>query len=411
MKKQFLFVIAAAAAMIFVCCDKAELEARRNPYKALSLSTKSAEFVGKGNSTFTFEFIDRVNSAADGSYFVSPLSLQFLLGMTLNGARGETAAQICNVLGYGAGEAGAVNDYSLEMLKQLPGLDKRTKLTIANAIFVDKSYPLLGTYESTLRKYYAAEVDNLDFSDNAATLKRINDWCSKNTNGLFKNILDKIDPEVMAYLLNAMYFKSQWAEKFDKKNTCAEDFTCSGGARTQVQMMKQDKKFDYTENEKFQAVRLPYGNGAFSMLVLLPKTGFDVSDITAYLKNAEWDTFRKQMSRYEVDLWLPKFETTYHIDLNKMLAAMGMPLAFNPFGADFSAMAIPSPYLSAVTQDAIVKVDEEGTEAAVVSKAHFGKATAAPFDYAVFHADHPFLYLITETSTGAVLFAGRYNGK
>ena len=409
MKKQLLFIIAAAAAMIFVSCDKAELEARRNPYKALSLSTKSAEFVGKGNSTFTFEFIDRVNSAAGGSYFVSPLSLQFLLGMTLNGAQGETAAEICNVLGYGAGETDAVNAYSLEMLKQLPTLDKRTKLTIANAIFVDKGYPLLETYESALKRYYAAGVDNLDFSDNAATLKRINDWCANNTNGLFKKILDKVDPNVMAYLLNAMYFKSRWAEQFDKKNTSAEDFVRGGSERTQVQMMKQDKKFDYVENEKFQAVRLPYGNGAYSMLVLLPKAGFDVSDITAYLKNTDWDEFRRRMDRYEVDLWLPKFETTYHIDLNKMLAEMGMPLAFNPSGADFGAMANPSPYLSAVTQDAIIKVDEEGTEAAVVSKAHFGK-TAAYFESAVFHADHPFLYLITEQSSGAVLFAGRFDG-
>ena len=411
MKKQILFIIAAAAAMIFVSCDRAELEARRNPYKSLNLTTKSAEFVGKGNSTFTFEFIDRVNSAAGGSYFVSPLSLQFLLGMTLNGAQGETAGEICDVLGYGAGETDAVNDYAQEMLKQLPGLDKKTKLTIANAIFADKAYPLLPTYESALQQHYAAEVENLDFSDGPATLKRINDWCSNNTNGLFKNILDKVDPEVQAYLLNAMYFKSQWAEKFEKKNTSAKDFYVGTCEPIPVQMMKQVKKFDYSENESFQAVRLPYGNGAYSMVVLLPMAGRSDKDITAFLKQTDWNVFLRQMDLREVDLWLPKFETTYHIDLEEMLAAMGMPLAFNPAAADFSAMAQPSPYLSAVTQDAIVKVDEEGTEAAVVSKAHFGKATAAPFDRAVFHADHPFLYLITEKSTGAVLFAGRYAGQ
>ena len=331
--------------------------------------------------------------------------------MTLNGAQGETAAEICKVLGYGAGETDAVNAYALEMLNQLPRLDKRTKLTIANAIFVDNGYPLLGAYESALRKYYAAEVDNLDFSDNAATLKRINDWCSKNTGGLFKKVLDKVDPDVQAYLLNAMYFKSRWAEQFDKKNTSQEEFYNSSCEPTPLPMMKQTKKFNYTENERFQAVRLPYGNGAFSMIVLLPKTGFEVSDITAYLKNTDWEAFRRQMSRAEVDLWLPKFETTYHIDLNELLSAMGMPLAFNPSGADFGAMASPSPYLSAVTQDAIIKVDEEGTEAAVVSKAHFGKATDAGFDHVIFHADHPFLYLIAEQSSGAVLFAGRFNVK
>ncbi len=410
MDKKSLLLIAAAgvvAMMVFAACDPAEREKRNNPYKALSLPAKSAEFVGKGNDTFTFEFIERVGAACEGAYFVSPLSLQFLLGMTLNGAQGETAEEICGVLGYGAGETSAVNEYALEMLRQLPPLDKKTKLTIANAIFADQAYPLLPSYESALRKHYSAEVENLDFSDSDATLERINGWCSKNTNGLFKKILDRVDPEVQAYLLNAMYFKSQWAEKFEKKNTSPEDFTRSGGDKTKVPMMKQYKKFAYSENESFQAVRLPYGNGAYSMVVLLPRAGRSDKDITAFLKQTDWNVFLRQMDLCEVDLWLPKFETTYHIDLEELLSAMGMPLAFNPSAADFSAMAQPAPYLSAVTQDAIVKVDEEGTEAAVVSKAHFGK-TAAAYSSAVFHADHPFLYLIVEKSSGAVLFAGRF---
>ena len=408
--KKFLLIALAAVAAVCASCDPAEREARKNPYKPLTLSTKSAEFIEKGNASFTFEFLDRVNAGTSGSYFVSPLSLQFLLGMTLNGAQGETAGEICRVLGYGAGETDAVNAYALEMLRQLPSLDKKTKLTIANAIFADKAYPLLPSYESALRQHYSAEVENLDFSDAPATLKRINDWCSDNTNGLFKNVLDKVDPEVQAYLLNAMYFKSQWAKKFEKKNTSPEDFTRSGGEKAKVPMMKQNKKFAYSENESFQSVRLPYGNGAYSMVVLLPRAGRSDKDITAYLKQTDWNVFLRQMDLCEVDLWLPKFETTYHIDLEEVLSAMGMPLAFNPSAADFSAMAQPSPYLSAVTQDAIVKVDEEGTEAAVVSKAHFGKTEAA-YPSAVFHADHPFLYVIVEKSTGVVLFAGRYAGK
>ena len=408
--RKHLLITLAAVAMMCISCDKVGWEARKNPYKALNLSTKSVEFVGKGNDTFTFEFIDRVNASATGSYFVSPLSLQFALGMTLDGAQGETADEICRVLGYGAGETDAVNAYALEMLRQLPKLDKKTKLTIANAAFVDKEYPLLYTYESTLRQYYSAEVDNLDFSDADGTLRRINGWCSDNTNGMIKKVLDKVDPNMQAFLLNAMYFKSQWAEKFEKKNTTTEDFY-DGTSKMSVSMMKQDKIFDYTEDDRFQAVRLPYGNGAFSMIVLLPKAGSKVSDITARLKNTDWNAFLAKMDRCEVDLWLPKFETTYHIDLKKMLSAMGMPSAFDPVKADFSAMCSRPPYIDDVTQDAVVKVDEEGTEAAVVTKVGFMKNTAAGYPYVVFHADHPFLYLITEKSTGAVLFAGRYNGK
>lgn len=409
--KRLLIGVAMGLLAVCVSCNKAEWEARKNPYRSLNLTTKSAGFVSAGNASFTFDFIDRVNAAAETRFIVSPLSLQILLGMALDGAQGETAAQICQVLGYGVGETDAVNAYALELLRQLPSLDKRTKLLIGNALFADQGFPLLDTYQRNLKQYYLAEVENLDFSDGPGTLKRINGWCSDHTGKMIPKVLDRVDPSVVAYLLNAMYFKSQWKEKFEKKSTGEEDFYPEGDSDdvSIIPMMKQVKKFDYIENDVFQAVRLPYGNGAFSMFVLLPRSGHTVSEITSALKGMDWDTFRHQMQRHEVDLWLPKFETKYHIDLKKMLSAMGMPDTFDPVLADFGAMASPSPYVSAVTQDAIIKVDEEGTEAAVVSKMHFAKTSDAGCPSAVFHANHPFLYLIAETYTGAVLFAGRYN--
>ena len=393
-----------------ISCEKiGDEDLQDNPYKKLSLTTRSADLASKGNS-FAFNYIDRVNDAVEGDFFISPLSMQFLLGMVLNGAREQTADEICSVLGYGKGEIDAVNDYCLSMLKQLPDLDKRTKLTIANAIFVNKDYSLLNSYKTDVGKFYEAEVENLDFSKNSSSTKAINKWCSDHTKGLVPEIIDSVDPRILAYLLNAMYFKSQWKEKFPKENTSKETFTDERGVKTTVQMMKNEKSFAYQDNDVIRAVCLPYGNGAYSMMVILPAEGKTLSDVTNYLDMETWEDFQRKMVKCSVDLKLPKFETKFEINLNDILSAMGMPSAFDPMKADFKAMSDAAMCLSVVKQKAAIKVDEEGTEAAVVSMT--GMAMAAfPGDHIVFHADRPFLYLITESSTGAILFAGKFSGR
>lgn len=411
MHKLTILAAFAALTLSFVACDKIDRDdEKNNPYKPLELTTKSSEFVQKGNA-FSFEFMDRINSATDKNYIVSPLSMQFLLGMVLDGANGATSDEICSVLGYGQGEKDAVDQYCLSMLEQLPNMDKKTKLNIANALFADNSLPVLDDYKTKVSKYYKAEISNLDFSNGSGALKTINGWCSRNTNGMIPKVLDEVTPDIPLYLFNAMYFKGEWKEKFKKNDTAEETFTGESGTKSRVMMMKHTKNHAYTENDVFQAVKLPYGNTAFSMIALLPKSGFKVADIITALKDMDWDEFRHYMSTHEVDLWLPKFETTYSIRLNDILAAMGMPLAFDDARADFSALSNIPLYLKYVQQDAIIKVDEEGTEAAVVSHAGFAKMDAGPSPAATFHADHPFLYLITENSSGAILFAGRYSGK
>ena len=396
-----MIILAAIATLFSTNCQGVNRDDNEeNYYKPIKLSTKSSEFVQKGNA-FTFDFIERINESEVKDYVISPLSMQFLLGMILDGAKGTTADEICKV-----------NEYCLSMLEQLPNLDKKTKLQIASAIFVDDGWPLLDSYKKAVAKYYQAEVSNLNFSDNETSLKAINGWCDKHTNGMIPKILDQVDPNMLAYLLNAMYFKSQWEHQFSKKATEDEDFTDAKGAKSKLPMMKQERSFEYTENDVFQAVELPYGNGAFSMIVLLPKGKNSVSDIAAFLKKSSLDEIRARLYPHEVNLWLPKFETKYHIRLNDILIKMGMPSAFNTQKADFKAMSEHALALDFVQQDAVIKVDEEGSEAAVVSSAGMMKATAvAPGPYAIFHADHPFLYLITESSTGAVLFAGRYSGQ
>ena len=412
--KKYLICAVMLACLGMTACGQAAISGGQkddNPRKEVKLSAAQRQLVTEGNA-FSMQFLDRVNAAGKKDYILSPLSMQFLLGMILEGARGDTADEIAAVLGYTSADAAAVNDYCRSMLDQLPELDKKTKILIADAIYVDEGFDLLADYKKTVAKYYDAEVSNLDFQDTQGSAAIINKWCSDHTEGLITKILDETSPDMLCYLLNALYFKSSWAKKFNASLTTDRKFAKEDGTSAKVPMMQDVGDYRYAEGTSFRAVLLPYGNGTFSMSVLLPKDGKKVADVTAELKDTDWGSFTAKMYFSEVDLWLPKFQTKFGIKLNDILSAMGMPAAFDPYKADFKAMSPDALCLSFVRQDAVIKVDEEGTEAAAVSSAGMMKETSVgPSDFIVFHADHPFLYLITEASSGAVLFAGRYGNE
>ena len=384
-----------------------------NPYSPIALTTKQTEFVTAGNS-FAGRFIDKIDENAlkqkQNEWIVSPLSLQLALGMLLNGAQGETAAEICRTLGYGEGETAEINAWAKLMLEQLPKLDKKTDLALADAIFYNKTMTLKTPYKDAVGTSYKATLEALDFTKTKASADVINKWCDKQTKGLIPHVLNEVDPAYLAYLVNALYFKSQWQKKFAKGDSGNETFYQEDGSKGKVKMMKQDgQKFQYGETEIWQAIRLPYGNGNFAMTVVLPKEGHTVREISAAMGKGVsvytvWDV--------EADLWIPRFETQYHIGLNDILKDLGMPQSFTP-KADFKAMSDYASFVGFVQQDTVIKVDEEGTEAAAVTVIGMLTAAApiAPPQKVVFHADHPFLYLITESSTGTILFAGKYSGK
>lgn len=392
----------------FVACGA--FESPNNEYKPLSLSTKAMEYVSEGND-FSLGFTQNVASSSKSDFVVSPLSLQFVLGMLLEGADGRTADEICEVLGYGAGESAEVGEFCKSMLEQLPEIDRATKLNIANAILLNQDYSMLPSYKKGVANYYEAYVENADFGS-PLIVGRINSWCKRNTNGMIPKIIDTLDPDAFAVLLNAIYFNGKWTSPFEKSMTGSEKFKKESGASLQVPMMKKNRLLAYTWNDVFQAVRLPYGNGAYSLTVCLPLDGYTVADILPVLEKTGWRQFCASMSSYNVDLWLPRFETAFSMELTDMLAAMGMPAAFTA-AADFSKMTETSVCVSEILQKAIIKVSEEGTEAAAVTIGTMKATSAAPDPErnVDFHADHPFLYFISEQSSGAILFTGRYGGE
>ncbi len=385
--------------------------AQNNERKRIELDEAQRTYVEAGND-FAFRFLKQIDAGEPGNWFVSPVSLQYLLGLVLDGAEGATADEICQTLGYPAGQSEAVDAYCRKMLSELPNLDKKTKLTLANAIFFNDKMTIKVPYKKRVEKFYDAEVESLDFYQKQGTLRTINGWCNRQTNGLIPAVLDDVSPDMFAYLLNALYFKGTWMYPFNKRYTQDRTFTLESGQKKEIPMMIKERKYGYGENDVFQRVVLPYGNGSYSMIVLLPKKGHTVADVIASVNGENWKDIHSRWGYGTlINVWLPPFESKYHIQLNDILCDMGMPRSFGP-AAQFKPMSDDALWLSFVQQDAVIKVDEEGTEAAAITSAGMLGATAIPEPPRVidFHCDHPFLYLITENSTGTILFAGKFSG-
>ena len=249
----------------------------------------------------------------------------------------------------------------------------------------------------------------MDFA-NPASAERINAWVKQNTQGKIAKIIEPpIAPETVLFLINAIYFKGGWSTPFEKSLTQDRPFNLLSGQQKNVPMMQRGGKMDYLRGESFQAVRLPYADGAVSMAVFLPNAGTSLDAFSATLSSEAWATWQRQFARKTGNLALPKFKLEYGATLNTALQAMGMGIAFDPKEADFSSLHAnpPSLFISAVAHKTFVEVNEEGTEAAAATSVSVGltmlKPTEEPFTLIV---DRPFFVAIQDNQTGAILFSG-----
>ena len=408
MNKAGILIIVLLA---FVSCSNLDTTEKERSFKGVTLTTKQTGYVSAGHS-FDFNFIQEVAASESKSWLVSPLSMQIMLGMLLNGAQGETAGQIYKALDLGTQDIEEINEFFLALIQQLPEVDSETDVAIANAVFVQDGFPIKRNFEKDVSNYYLADVGNLDFSK-ASAFRQINNWCNKHTQGLIPKIFEeKPDPNMMAILLNALYFKSTWAEKFPKKDTASETFYLESGKQTKVKMMKlSDKFFLCGENESCQVVSLIYGDergiGMFAMDIILPKEGFRLSDVLAKMDYQELKGIHANSLSMKVDLWLPKFEIECDMVQNQVLSRMGMDKIFS--NGDFSAFADGVSSFDIVKQKCRIIVDESGAEASAVTLSGLYGSPGPP-RFSTFHADHPFLFIIREFSTEAILFAGCYKG-
>jgi len=377
---------------------------------------EDAAKVAEGCNRFAFDLYARLKGA-EGNLFLSPYSISTALTMTYAGARGETADQMAKVLCLPASGEDVHGAYgALQNDLNAAGAKGAFDLVVANRLWGQKGYGFLPDYLALVEKKYGAGLEQVDFAGaTEAARQTINVWIEKQTRDKIKDLLKPgvLDAMTRLVLTNAIYFKGKWAEEFDKKLTRDEDFFLTPEKKVAAPLMHQKAKFGYFEGDGLQALELPYQGDRLTMVVLLPKRNVPpgAKDGLAALetalsaeKLAEWIG---QLRRREVQVALPRFKTTAEFSLAETLVAMGMADAFNPNAADFSGMTgTKDLFISAVVHKAFVDVNEEGTEAAAATGVVVG-VTSMPEPPPVFRADHPFLFLIRDTKTGAILFLGR----
>jgi len=401
--RPFLYVISERSTGTIFFLGQYMGEPLTNVRHDISLTAEERHLVDNNND-FAFRLFDKARGPE--SSIMSPLSITYALGMLNNGAAGQTQQEINRVLGStGAGSADAVNGFCRKLLTEAPTLDKETTAAIANTVYVNShwGFELQQGFKDKAREYYDATPEARDFYD-GETMGVINQWASDRTHGMIPKVFteDSFNKDAASYLLNAIYFKGAWANKFDKAETKDELFNKS----TAVPMMHQYQEFEYTDNDLYQAVRLPYGNGAFQMTVFLPREGKTIGDVLSQLDGHKWNDLYYGM--YYVDLKLPRLNTDTSLPLEDIMKELGMPRAFDPWAAEFPYFGNQEVFISNMFQKAAIDLDEEGTTAAAVTVV--GETATAMPQEAKFYADRPFFYIISEQSTNAIFFIGQYLG-
>lgn len=370
------------------------------------LTVAEGEVIDASNA-FSFDLLHTVVGDAElggGNVFLSPFSVSMALGMTLNGAAGETFESMRATLRFDNLDQTAINESYRDLTKLLLDLDDAVELTIANSLWARQGFPFHPTFFQTVEHYFDAHAAELDFSSPAAK-DVINGWVNDKTHGRIEDIVEQINPLDVLFLINAIHFNGSWTNRFDEADTRLSDFHLEGGAGT-VQVETMTGKVNvgtYTDWDRgIEVGELPYGGQAFSMVVAMPAPGGSVDDLVATLDQATWDGWMQRLHYDEAPVRFPKITMEYGVRLDTALKALGMGVAFDDSAADFSNMTDAQVFISRVRHKTFLRIDEEGTEAAAATSVGV-TVTSAPMGLTV---DRPFILAIRERLTGVILFMG-----
>lgn len=360
------------------------------------------------SSRFSLKLYDRIQKGdTSKNIFVSPTSIMLALAMTYNGSYGTTRQAMARALEIDGMSLEEANQAFADLKSVLAPTDPKIQLKIANSLWSRKGFAIKPAFLERNKRYYGAEVASLDFGDSSA-VQTINSWVSKNTEGKIEKIISEIRDGDILFLINAIYFKGQWQDEFDKKKTKPDVFHLAGGEQKQVPMMSQSKSYFYYKGKNFQSVALPYGKGGVSMYVFLPDEHTGLDQFEEDLTPENWDGWMKSFGVRPGEVRLPRFKVEWEANLNETLAGLGMAEAFDG-RADFSQIAEPVGgeriFISQVMHKSFCEVNEEGTVAAAATSVRMGVTSAPPPPFEM-KVDRPFFFAIRENQTGLILFMG-----
>ena len=387
--------------------------------------SRETALVAQGNNGFAVELYRQLRTG-EGNLFFSPYSISTALALAYAGARGRTQEQMAEVLCLPtsadglrkrgtSGEPMTPEQFAQAFGRIIQDLNARGgqgkyELRVANALWGQKDYEFLKPFIRLGEKQYGGKLQSVDFTGATEKARRtINSWVEKQTNDKIKDLIGPgtLDAMTRLVLTNAVYFKGNWASQFEEDQTRDEPFTLLTGARVQVPMMNQKAEFGYTETDKLQVLEMPYVGEELSMAILLPKKMDGLGQLEEDLSAEALTRWLAGTRKRDVIVTIPKFKMTHKLSLESVLRAMGMTDAFSQ-AADFSGMTGRRDlFLSAVIHQAYVDVNEEGTEAAAATGGVMTLTSMMPDRVPVFRADHPFLFLIRDKTSGSILFFGR----
>lgn len=379
MRKTILLTSCIAAAFALVSCGQKDVAP------------------AEGSRTgFAISFFKSVNDVVKPSdnIVVSPYSAGVALSMLEEGAGEETRAELDNALN------------SCLFKAEKFGNDENVVVKSANSVWVSDNFSVRNHYVDLLEKDYDALVATQNFAD-PATLRAINNWCSENTDGKIKGILDRLTPNTVMVLVNALYFNAPWEDKFDARFT-KEDVFHGNSGDSKVKMMSKKGRYNYVEYQGAQMIELPYSGGTYAMYVVLPPAGISMDKAMPYLNESVFDSAMANMASTEVRFKMPRMKLETSMSLNAVLQDMGVKTAFGS-AADFSGISAMGPLsLSSVNQKCYIDVTETGTEAAAVTSAQIQLTSVRPeLDVKTMTVDRPFLFFIADRNSSDILFAGK----
>ena len=371
------------------------------------LNIEETKLVSSDNRFGIKIFRELALSTPDSNVFISPLSMSMALGMTLNGAVGETRLAMEKTLElYGLTQQ-EINQSYLSLITLLTQLDPKVIFKIANSIWYRDNLTFKKEFIDLNKYYFDAQVEALNFSDPNSVVK-INQWVTDQTNGKIKKMINQINPDDIMFLINAIYFKGIWTYQFDPQLTQKGQFYDPAGNTVSCQLMQQERNFPYLQNNDIQAVELPYGDGDFRMAIVLPGKEISLQSLISNMSDEQLLNWLGSFQSCQGVLEFPKFKFAYEKKLNDMLANLGMGVAFDGEKADFSNLyeGPGNAFISLVMHKSFIQVDEEGTEAAAATSVTI-TLTSAGSDEFYMRVDRPFIFVLYDKPSQTILFIGK----